>query len=75
MFRRLVPPKAKRAQVVTDDDKIPLLLLVQLLPRRDRNAVNAAAAGRIVVEAGGRWKVEVRASEECRVSVGGRKTC
>ena len=28
--------------------------------------MNAAAAGRIVVEAGGRWKVEVRASEECR---------
>jgi len=39
-----------------------LLLLLLALPRRDRNAVMAAAAGRIVMAGG---LVEVRASEEC----------
>ena len=39
-----------------------LLLLLLALPRRDRNAVMATAAGRIVMAGG---LVEVRASEEC----------
>jgi hypothetical protein len=78
MFRRLLlllllllllPPKANRAQDVTDGTsgrvEIRPLLLTRglLLPMRDRNAVIAAFAGRIVILEGRRVGPEARKND------------